>query len=164
MQTIKYMLITLCVFFNFVSFGSSDQIELLSTVSPLCDISFDPEPIASNLDLTTTQNNLYLGRLLLNTNGVAGSPYKTIFSFDLNSQMTQSTSSHQFTLASVNINHQYLGSLGTIPLPLNGSEDNDWASVWWDFSINYSGIPALSLVQGNYNVEWFASCSLELRN
>ena len=150
----------------------SDSIDLTTEVTPVCEVSFSPEPVASNLDLTASQSSLPIGRLNVATNatnGPATTTYRANLVLDLTDTMQNGSSpSNTFTLTSVDVDINMINSIHQnipgIPLPVvNVVADNDFLTATWDFAISYTGVSALTLVQGVYSATWYASCSVEER-
>lgn len=166
----KILLVTL--FFNFLStaFGaSSDSVNFGSTIDPVCEVAFTPEPIASNLDLTASQTELKIGHFhhATNTfeymNPTPSSPYKTSLIMDITDKLTHNVNpSYQFTLSQLTIDHQHAG-VYTVPIPLMGVTDDDLGTAEMEVLISYTGVPALTLVQGVYSATWHATCSIDER-
>ncbi len=144
--------------------SSSDSINLSSTINPACEVSMDPEPVASNLDLTTSQTNLKIVRVNLanNTQGDPASPYSTIYNVDFSDHLEhQLNSIYKFYFSDLEMTSSIAG-VGSFPFPFGANGGPSGAtSEWSDFAISYTGIPALALVNGTYSTQWFVSCSIE---
>ena len=169
---IKILLFTLLSLPHVLFAGVSDSIDLTTTVTPICEVSFSAEPIASNLDLVNSQSSLNIGRLNVATNATNGpntTPYRANLILDLTDTMHNGSSpSNTFTISSVDVDVNTINSIHQnipgIPLPvINEVADNDFLTGTWDFAISYTGVPALTLVQGVYSATWYASCSIEER-
>ncbi len=168
----KILLFTLFSLPHFLLAGVSDSIDLTTTVTPICEVSFSADPIASNLDLVNSQSSLNIGRLNVATNATNGpntTPYRANLILDFTDTMQNGSSpSNTFTLTSVDVDVNTINSIHAnipgIPLPvINTVADNDFLTGTWDFAITYTGVPALTLVQGVYSATWYASCSVEER-
>ncbi len=157
-------IILIAVFFSFsVWAGASDNINLNSEVMPVCEVSFDPEPIASNLDMTSSQSHLHIARFTIATNtGDLSSPWRTDLNFDWSDTLVnQSNSVYTFSLSGLDGMNQDGGADPGLPFGVWGFPGAN--SGWEDLYISYTGVPALSLVQGVYRATWYVSCSIEPR-
>lgn len=155
-------------FFLFFLFGTqcfaaaTDSIQLNSSIDPVCEISWNPQPIASNLDITASQTNLHVGTLILDSNTADSTLYQTNLSLDLSDHLTHSVvSSHVFTFDSASVYDNITSGGGAIPFGTFTAYDSNRADT--DFLLSYTGIPALSLINGTYEATWYASCSVEPR-
>lgn len=138
---------------------NSDSINLNSTVDFACEISWDVDPVASNLDITANQSHLYIGRLNVQANDEVKVHYDLPHEEKL---IHNSMTSQYFSFASVDIANSGSYS-GTVNFPLSGwvylGSPGHTVNFWQDHFLNYTGVPALSLVQGVYSATWYTSCA-----
>lgn len=138
---------------------NSDSINLNSTIEFACEISWDVDPIASNLDITTNQSHLYIGRLNVQANDQVKVNYDLPHEEKL---IHNSMTSQYFSFTSVDIENSGSYS-GTANFPLSGlmyiGNPGNSVNFWQDHFLNYTGVPALSLVQGVYSATWYTSCA-----
>ena len=142
--------------------SANDSINLAGTVDPYCEVYFNPQPVASNLDLTTSQTSLLVTDFYINTNTDDGSsPWSTTLSIDISDHLTHSNGVNIFSFV-VDVGEQGGAPEGAWP---GGSlqEFPSTADSAIALFLNYTGLPALSLVQGVYSTQWYASCSIEPR-
>lgn len=141
--------------------ANTDSINLSSSVDPYCEVEFNAQPIASNLDLTTSQSDLYVGDIIIRTN-TAGSAWNVPHTIDISGILTHSNNINTFSLGSTwdLVDFGGAGALwGSVPFgnQVFPGDSSAEASV----KISYTGIPALSLVQGTYSTTWYTSCAIE---
>lgn len=143
--------------------ANNDSINLSSSVDPICEVTFTAEPVASNLDITTTQSDLKVASAYVNNNTQSSPLYNSTFSMDLSDHLThQSVSSSQFMFSEVK--GQNINGMQSLPFGPFGPEHYDVTAVQpIDFYLSYTGVPALSLISGVYSAEWFISCAIEPR-
>lgn len=79
--------------------ASSDAINLSSSIDPYCEVEFNAQPIASNLDITTSQSDLYIGDVIIRAN-TAGSAWNTPHTIDISGTLTHSNNVNTFSLGS----------------------------------------------------------------
>ncbi len=156
-------IIFIAVFFSFsVWAGTSDNINLSSVIDPVCEVSFDAEPVASNLDLTTSQTNLLVGRFANPNNTINSTLYQTNVQLDFVDHLTHASNpSYIFSFSNLKIINDTNDVFD--PVPFGIVDSDNVGSSWQDVYLSYTGIPSLSLVQGTYSAEWFVSCSIEPR-
>lgn len=167
MKKTNYTIILLSLFLNSSLWAASaDSIQLNQNIDFVCEISIDPEPVASNLDLTTSQSHLKVMRVNLASNGHTN--YSNEFT-DGN-KLVHNNSINHFSLDTFDSDLEE--NDGGIITPASYSAanfstgvntnavgtDGKLYTLWQDVFINYTGIPALSLVQGVYATEWILSC------
>lgn len=145
--------------------GASDSINLSSEILPVCEVSFNAEPIASNLDITTTQTNLHIGDIDTNSN-TPGSNFLTTWDSEFVDHLThQVMGSEIFTFSNLQAVVTDPGSppftidpfpMGSLHIPDAGGGESHI-----ELNLSYTGVPSLSLVQGTYSATWYVSCSVE---
>lgn len=141
--------------------ANTDNINLSSSIDPYCEVEFNAQPIASNLDITTSQSDLYIGDVIIRTN-TEGSAWNVPHTIDISGTLSHSNGINTFSLGS-SFDVVAMGGggpvLGTLPFgvtvfPGDGSGEGS-------IRLNYTGVPALSLVQGTYSTTWYTSCAIE---
>lgn len=145
--------------------GTSDFIDLTTNIAFNCEIDILPEAIASNLDITQNQSHLKLFTL-----NMAGND-QTLFTVDMPNEeklMHNSMLGQYFSFASLdynlatNISGSSSSSSGNLSFPQSQSYPISFPGNGFTFSedifANYTGVPALSLVQGVYSATWHFSC------
>ncbi len=154
----RKILIALFLFYSFsVCCLNNDSINLNSTIDGACDISWTPQPIASSLDLTTSQVDLYVTDLTLDHNTTGSSVWTNKISLDFNDTMMHSNNVNNFVFSGLNFLDGVDG--GAMPFGIN---DFYGESTWTvKFLLSYTGIPTLNLVQGTYTAQWTATCAIE---
>lgn len=146
---------------SFTAWGANqDVINLSSQIDPVCEVSFDAEPVASNLDITQSQTDLPIGRLNFATN-TPGSNWETLAHLDFTDHLTHEVMpSATFSFSNLKlIDH---ASQVTPSLPMTSFQDWFGGTGHGDFYLSYTGMPALSLVQGTYSTTWYAECEINL--
>ena len=142
--------------------GTADNINLSSEISPVCDVQFDAEPVAANLDLVNSQSDLYIGRLAVDVNTQNSFSYRTDMALDLADHLTHTVnSSYLFSFDHLKVIDQ--NATVTNPFPMANFTINDVGDGYGDMYLSYTGVPALTLVQGTYSATWYESCSIEPR-
>ncbi len=161
---VKIIFILILLFGQEIYASNTDSINLSASVSPACEIFFDAESIASNLDITNSQTDLAIGRVRVNHN-TDNILYGVVMNLDFIDHLTHSTaSSNLFNFSEAKGNsHGAAAPHATLPFGSNNYPWYDSAGIDIDVYLSYIGIAALSLIQGTYNANWYASCSIEPR-
>ncbi len=151
----KIICVLICIFSFIANASSSDSINLSANVDFACEVEWNAEPVASNLDITTSQSHLYIGRFILHANSEAN------LNYDLPNEeklVHGSVPTSFFSFDSVDWAVDGLSGNGNFPISGNYPMPGGPANFWEDFYLNYTGVPALSLVQGTYSATWYGSC------
>jgi hypothetical protein len=157
----KKIIITLTFLFSYsVYCAGNDSINLSAGIEPVCELSLDAEPIASNLDLTTSQTDLYIARANM-ANNTDFSAFTTVTTFDLTDHLTHATMPSAIFSFS-NLKGVDFESNVVPSIPMTSWQDQT-GTGYVDMYLSYTGVPALSLVQGTYSTTWYMSCSIEPR-
>ncbi len=160
-KKMKKIIISFLLVLSIYSYGANnDSIQLNSTVDPVCSVDFTPEPVASNLDITTSASHLMITKFNMYTNTEHSSTHTSNLSLDLAGALTHSNTINQFNFDMLEFENTDAATSGTLPFGTLGipiSKD----STEVDLFLSYTGVPALSLVQGTYSAEWFIGCSVE---
>ncbi len=159
MKKINYTIALLSLFLNSSLWAAaSDSIQLNQNIDFTCEIHWDADPIASNLDITTSQSHLFIGRLILKANDQVN------LNYDLPTEeklVHSSVPSNFFSFNSLDYENNGPSS-GTVNFPISGDYPSgipgEIIDLWQDHFLNYTGVPALSLIQGTYQATWYASC------
>lgn len=140
--------------------ASNDSIDLSTNIDFACEISWDAEPVASNLDLTSSQTHLLIGRLILKANA------DTTLTYDVPNEeklIHNTVGTNHFSLDSVYFENNRSVS-GTVSFPISSAyplgldPSGTGIDFWQDHYLNYTGVPALNLIQGTYSATWYNSC------
>ncbi len=144
--------------FSFSVLGAaSDNINLNSSIEPACDINFEAESVASNLDLINSQVDLKVGTLFIQEN-TTGSSYKSLVEFDLPDHLTHSANpSYIFSFSNLKGVNEVADVFEPLPVNFTGEVGDGFLELY----LSYTGVPALSLVQGTYSTTYTATCSVE---
>lgn len=161
----KIIPITLFFIFTQNSLGASnDNIQLNSEITPACDVTFNSEPVAASLDLINSQSSLYVGKLTVLSNTCNSTIAHTNLALDVQGSLVHNVAGiPDFNFAALNLVTESDPTPFSVPF---GSHNFTPAlcNNWLDLYIDYTGVPAVSLVQGTYSRTWVATCSIELEN
>ncbi len=154
--------IILIALFSFsVSGANNDNIQLNSEITPTCDVTFNAEPVASSLDLINSQSSLYVGKMTILSNTCSSASVHTNLNLDVQGNLQHDVAGiPNFNFSSLNLVTESDPTPFSIPFG-NHNFTPALCNNWLEFYIDYSGVPAVSLVQGAYSQNWTATCSIE---
>lgn len=157
----KKIIISFLLLLTSYSYGAAnDSINLNSNVEPVCSVDFTPEPIASNLDITNSASHLMITKFDIYSNTANSTTHRSNIAMNIPGELTHGNGVNQFNFDSLEFENITFGESGSAPFgSITGSNDSPHEEV--NLFISYTGVPALSLVQGTYSAQWFVSCSVE---
>lgn len=165
-STLIYLIIFSLIAMKSLWAATSDSISFTSNIDSVCEIALTPESIASNLDLSSSQSQLKIGRMNVGHN--APISIDIDWGPDNGALRHSSINNETFAIDAFHFEHIFNGtSMGveTLNFPLvsgdAGPYGEPFADLYTNFYISYTGIPALSLVQGTYSVTYTTTCVLD---
>ncbi len=99
-------------------------------------------------------------KLDIYSNTEGSTTHTSNLSLDLAGALTHSNTINQFNFDTLEFENITYSASGTAPFGLTGGSNNN-SHEELNLFISYTGVPALSLVQGTYSAQWFVGCSVE---